>query len=258
MIDSGCTNHMTGDSKLLYNFMEAIQPFMSIMFGGGSKGQVLGLVKVAITNDMSLANVMFVQSLKYHLLSVHQLAFVGYDTLFGLTDVKVFKRDTLEVAFGGELDGNLYTVDFSKESTFHATCLMAKADKGWLWHRRLAHVGMRNLQDLLKGNHILGLTNVSFEKDCVCSACIAGKQHQSKHPPKNIVSTSRPLELLLWIFLGPFHGIVLVGKSMDLLLLMITQDIHGSSSSSPRTRRRSPSLILPRKHNASLKKKSWQ
>ena len=72
------------------------------------------------------------------------------DTLFGLTDVKVFKRDTLEVAFVGELDGNLYTVDFSKESTFHATCLIAKADKGWLWRRQLAHVGMRNLQDLLK------------------------------------------------------------------------------------------------------------
>ena len=63
--DSGCTNHMTGDSKLLYDFMEAIQPFMSIMFGGGSKGQVLGLGKVAITNDMSLANVMLVQSLKF-------------------------------------------------------------------------------------------------------------------------------------------------------------------------------------------------
>ena len=127
MIDSGCTNHMTEDSKLLFDFieaiqpfiskllfdfMEAIQPFMSIMFSGGSKGHVLGLGKVAITNDMSLANVMLVQSLKYHLLSVRQLASVGYDTLFGLTDVKVFKRDTLKVAFVGELDGNIYTVDF--------------------------------------------------------------------------------------------------------------------------------------------------
>ena len=46
---------MTGDSKLLYDFMEAIKPFMSIMFGGGSKGHLLGLGKVAITNDMSLA-----------------------------------------------------------------------------------------------------------------------------------------------------------------------------------------------------------
>src|SRR4051812_6593569 len=87
-----------------------------------------------ITNDMSLANAMLVQSLQYNLLSVGQLASVGYDALFGLTSVKVFRRDTLEVAFVGELDGNLYTVDFSKESTYHATCLMAKVEKGWLWH----------------------------------------------------------------------------------------------------------------------------
>ena len=78
---------MIKDRKLLYDFMEAIQPFMSIMFGGGSKGQVLGLGKVANTNDMSLANVMLVQSPQYHLLSIRQLAFVGYDTLFGLTDL---------------------------------------------------------------------------------------------------------------------------------------------------------------------------
>src|SRR3954464_8416788 len=88
-MDSGCTNHMTGESRLLKDFMDAMKPYMSIVFGGGSKGKVLGLGKVAITNDMSLANVMLVQSLQYNLLSVRQLASVGYDTLFGLTSVKV-------------------------------------------------------------------------------------------------------------------------------------------------------------------------
>src|SRR3954464_1622150 len=210
---------MTGESYLLKDFMDAMKPYMSIVFGGGSKGKVLGLVKVAITNDMSLSNVMLVQSLQYNLLSVCQLASVGYDTLFGLTSVKVFRRDTLEVAFVGELDGNLSTVDFSKESTYHATCLMAKADKGWLWHRRLAHVDMRNLKDLLKGEHIIGLTNVSFEKDRVCSACIARKQHQAKHPPKNIVSTSRPLELLHVDLFGPPSWDSLGGKKYGLVIV---------------------------------------
>jgi hypothetical protein len=66
----------------------------------------------------------------------------------------------------------------------------------WLWHRRLAHVGMKNLHKLLKGEHILGLTNVHFEKDRVCSACQAGKQVGTHHPHKNIMTTDRPLELL--------------------------------------------------------------
>ena len=111
---------------MLTDFMDAIKPYMSIIFGGGSKGHVLGLGKVAITNNTTLANVMLAQSLKYNLLSIHQLASGSYDTLFGLTSVKVFRRDTLEVAFVGKLDSNLYTVDFSQESTYHATCLMAK------------------------------------------------------------------------------------------------------------------------------------
>jgi hypothetical protein len=67
---------------------------------------------------------------------------------------------------------------------------------GWLWHRRLAHVGMKNLHKLIKGEHILGLTNVHFEKDRVCSACQAGKQVDTHHPHKNIMTTDRPLKLL--------------------------------------------------------------
>jgi transposase InsO family protein len=67
---------------------------------------------------------------------------------------------------------------------------------GWLWHRRLTHVGMKNLHKLLKGKHILGLTNVHFEKDGICSACQAGKRVGVHHPHKNIMTTERPLELL--------------------------------------------------------------
>jgi hypothetical protein len=74
---------------------------------------------------------------------------------------------------------------------------------GWLWHRRLAHVGMKNLHKLLKGEHILGLTNVHFEKDMICSACQAGKQVGAHHPHKNIMTTDRPLEPLHMYLFGP-------------------------------------------------------
>ena len=66
------------------------------------------------------------------------------------------------VAFKGVLEGQLYLVDFNRAEL--DTCLIAKTNMGWLWHRRLAHVGMKNLHKLLKGEHILGLTNVHFEK----------------------------------------------------------------------------------------------
>jgi hypothetical protein len=100
------------------------------------------------------------------------------------------------IAFTGQLKGKLYLVDFTSNRVNLETCLMAKSSMGWLWHRRLAHVGMRNLAKLQKGEHILGLTNISFEKDRICSACQAGKQVRANHLAKNIVTTERPLELL--------------------------------------------------------------
>ena len=70
-------------------------------------------------------------------------------------------------------------------------------------HRRLGHVGMRNLGKLIKGNHILGVNDVIFDKDRLCSACQAGKQVGGRHPVKNIMTTRRPLELLHMDLFGP-------------------------------------------------------
>ena len=115
--------------------------------------------------------------------------------------VLVVKYHTCNVVFtklAGVVDLTLHIefvlVDFDRAEL--DTCLIAKTNMGWLWHRRLAHVGMKNLHKLLKGEHILGLTNVHFEKDRICSACLAGKQVGAHHPHKNIMMTDIPLELL--------------------------------------------------------------
>jgi hypothetical protein len=168
----------------------------SILCGNNEHGKVLGFGKVVIAKDITLETILLVETLGYNLIFVRQLAICGFDTTFSLHYVKVFRSDNLEVAFVGHVENNLYVVDFSKESTYSSTCLMAKADVGWLWYRRLAHVGMRNLKQLLKGEYVVGLTDISFEKDRPCSAFIAGKQKEKLHPSVTTISTSRPLELL--------------------------------------------------------------
>jgi hypothetical protein len=99
--------------------------------------------------------------------------------------VKVFRSDNLKLACVRHVENDLYVINVSEESPHFSSCLIAKLDEGWLWHRRLGHVNMRNLKRLLKGEHIIGLPNVDFVKDHVCSACIAGKQlgktHQDHH-----------------------------------------------------------------------------
>jgi transposase InsO family protein len=192
---------MTGEKRMFSSYEKNNDPQRAITFGDGNQGLVKGLGKFAISPDHSISNVFLLDSLDYNLLSDSQLCKIGYNCLFTDIGVTVFRRSDDSVAFKGVLEGQLYLVDFNR--TKLDTCLIAKTNMGWLWRRRLAHVGIKNLHKLLKGEHILGLTNVHFEKDRVCSACQAGKQVGVHHPHKNIMMTDRPLELLHMDLFGP-------------------------------------------------------
>jgi hypothetical protein len=80
---------------------------------------------------------------------------------------------------------------------------------------------MKNLHNLLKGEHILELTNVRFEKDMICSACQVGKQIGVHHPHKNIVTTERPLGLL---HMDLFHPIAYISIGGGKYCLVIVDD----------------------------------
>ena len=134
---------------------------------------MIGLSKVVITLEHSITNVLHVDSLSYNLLSVSQLCEIGSNCLFTDKGVKVFRREDSSIVFTGHLKNKLYLVDFNKSKANLDTCLVVKSCMAWLWHRRLAHIGMRNLAKLLKDEHILRLTNVHFEKDRICNACQA-------------------------------------------------------------------------------------
>jgi hypothetical protein len=67
---------------------------------------------------------------------------------------------------------------------------------GWLWHRRLGHVGIKQLNKLIKHDLVRGLKDVAFEKDKLCSADQDRKQVGNTHPKKSMISTSKPFELL--------------------------------------------------------------
>jgi transposase InsO family protein len=135
---------------------------------------------------------------------------MGYNCLFTDVGVTVFIRSDDSITFKGVLEGRLYLVDFNKAEL--DTCLIAKTNMGWLWHRRLAHVGMNNL-------HKLGLTNVHFENDRVCSARQARKQVGAHHPHKNIMTTGRPLELLHMDLFDPIAYISISGSKYCLVIV---------------------------------------
>jgi hypothetical protein len=71
---------------------------------------------------------------------------------------------------------------------------------------------MRNLHKLQKEGHILGLANIVFEKDSTCGACQARKQVVAPHHVKNIMTTTRPLEMFHMDLFGSITYISIGGN----------------------------------------------
>jgi hypothetical protein len=211
---------MTGEKRMFSSYKKNDDPQRAITFGDGNQGLVKELGKIAISPDHSISNVFLVESLGYNLFSVSQLCKMGYNCLFTDVDVIVFRRSDDSLAFKGVLDGQLFLVDFADNNAELDTCLIAKTNMGWLWHHRLAHVGTKNLHKLLKEEHILGLTNVHFQKDRICSACQVGKQVGVHHLHKNIMTTERPLELLHMDLFSPIAYISIDGGKYCLVMWM--------------------------------------
>jgi hypothetical protein len=175
-----------GERRMFTSFEKNECESDCITFGNNRQGQVLGFGKIAITTEHSISKVLLVESLDYNLLSVSHLCERGYNCLFTDKCVTIFRRSDSSFAFKGVLRGKLYLVDFIPEEVELDRCLIAKINMGWLWHRRLVHVSMRNLHKLQKDEHILELTNIVFEKDRPYGTCQAEEQVKTHHHAKNI------------------------------------------------------------------------
>jgi hypothetical protein len=139
---------MMGERRMFTSFKKNECESDCITFGDNSQGQVLGFGKIAITTEHLISKVLLVESLDYNLLSISQLYERGYNCLFTDKGMTVFRRSDGSFSFKDILRGKLYLTDFILEKVEFDRCLITKTNMGLLWHRRLAHIGMRNLHRL--------------------------------------------------------------------------------------------------------------
>jgi hypothetical protein len=168
---------------------------------------------------MSISNVLLVESLNFNLLLVAQLCDLGFKCIFGVDDVEIISVGGSNLVFKDFRYENLYLVDFDARESQLSTCLLSKSSMGWLWHRRLGHVGIKQLNKLVKHNLVRGLKDVEFEKDKLCSACQADKQVGNTHPKKSMMSTSKAFELLHMDLFGPTTYISIGGNKNGFVIV---------------------------------------
>ena len=207
-LDSGCSRHMTGDASKFVQLILKDEGYVT--FGDNAKGKVIGRGKIG-NDKVFIDNVVLVDTLKHNLLSISQLCDKGYKVTFMAHQclVQDIELNTILIA---KRDNNVYTIKFDDFVSQDIKCLSSTQDLGWLWHRRLGHASMDLIQKLSSNELVRGLPKSKFNKDRICDACQFGKQVKSSFKSKNLVSTSRPLELIHLDLFGPNDIASIQGK----------------------------------------------
>ncbi|GJS16620.1 zf-CCHC domain-containing protein [Tanacetum coccineum] len=193
--DSGCSKHMTGNRKLFSTYKAYNGG--NVIFGSNLRGNIIG--KGTISNDsLKIDNVEHVDNLGFNLLSIGQICDNKCRVTFSEHDSEITKDG--KVIGRGIRKKGLYVMKLGNKPK-DKICLATIDENSTLWHRRLGHANMRLIQSLASKELVRNLPKLRFDQH-FCDACKIGKQAHISHKAKNIVSTTRCLELLQNLF-GP-------------------------------------------------------
>ncbi|GJV79299.1 retrovirus-related pol polyprotein from transposon TNT 1-94 [Tanacetum coccineum] len=169
IVDSGCSKHMTGNLKLLTNFMEKFPG--TVKFRNDQIAPILGYGDL-IQGKITIKRVYYVEGLNHNLFSVGQLCDADLEVAFRKSTCYIHDLKGNDLLTGSR-GSDLYSITLQDTSTLNPICLMAKAisSQAWLWHRRLSHLNFDTINLLSKNDIVIGLPKLKFIKDHLCSSC---------------------------------------------------------------------------------------
>ncbi|CAJ2666514.1 unnamed protein product [Trifolium pratense] len=190
----------------------------SVGFGGNQKGKIIGTGTVG-NSSLSINDVWLVDGLKHNLLSISQFCDNGYVVVFNKESCTVSNQSDNSIIFKGLRKNNVYKINLSDLNEQKVMCLLTLSEEKWIWHKRLGHANWRLISKLSKLDLVRGLPKIKYHSNTLCGSCQKGKITKSSFKPKNIVSTSRPLELLHIDLFGPVNTASINGKKYGLVIV---------------------------------------
>ena len=161
-----------------------------------------------------------VDDLRQNLLNISQFCDSGYDVMFDKTNCTIINKDDKSIVFKGKMKkNNVYKINFSELVDQKVVCLLSVSDKKWLWHRRLRHANWRLISKLSKSQLVRGLLDIDYHSDALCGVCKRGKIVKTSFKSKDIVSTSRPIELLHIDLFGSVSIASIYGSRYGLIIV---------------------------------------
>nr|GEX99417.1 ribonuclease H [Tanacetum cinerariifolium] len=194
IVYSGCTKRMTGNLKLLCNFVEKFLGFITS--------------KASITISSQLVN---------FVMRIWRLLLENLHVLLEIFRVTIYNRGS-----------DLYTISLQESTSLTPLCLMAKASptQAWLWHRRLSHLNFDYINLLSKKDVVIGLPRLKYVKDQLCSFCELSKAKRSSFKSKAVPSSKGRLNLLHMDLCGPMR-VARINEKKYILMDVKTAFLNG-------------------------------
>ncbi|GJT98652.1 copia protein [Tanacetum coccineum] len=168
--DSRCSKHMMGNRKLFSSYKA---------YNGG--------------------NVIFGSNLHGNIISKGKICDNKCRVTFSEHDSEITKDG--KVIGRGIRKKGLYVMKLGNKPN-DKICLATIDENSTLWHRRLGQANMRLIQSLASKELVRNLPKLKFDQ-YFCDACKIRKQAHASHKAKNLVLTTRCLELIHMDIFGP-------------------------------------------------------
>lgn len=205
ILDSGASEHLTKDEKLLRNIKILTRPTKIRIAKAGTTlmANKVGIIygKTIVNGkeiEVTIRNVLYVPGLEFNLLSVPKLEANGFKVVFENRKGKILKNTQVyAVAYRNYQVYELEVLSLTKI----ATVMQIKEDAK-LWHERYGHIGFNNLKKVAKMVDGIDPTKLELSDDRICHTCVEGKQTKLPHNQER-TRAKRPLQLIHSDVVGP-------------------------------------------------------
>nr|GEX31286.1 putative ribonuclease H-like domain-containing protein [Tanacetum cinerariifolium] len=224
IVDSGCTKHMTGNLKMLCNFVKKY--LGTVHFGNDQFAPILGYGDL-VQGNITINRVYYVEGLNHNLFSVGQFCDADLEVAFRKSTcfVRVLQGNDLLTAKASPTQAWLWHRRLS-HLNFDYINLLSKKDvviglpklkyvkdqlskasptQAWLWHRRLSHLNFDYINLLSKKDVVIGLPKLKYVKDQLCFSCEVSKAIRGSFKTKTVPCSKGRLNLLYMDLCGPIR-----------------------------------------------------
>lgn len=199
-LDSGCSNHMTGNIELFTTMDGKFKH--SVKLGNNKRMEVTGRVNVRLVLNKAIytiIDVYYIPELKNNLLSLGQLQEKRLTVIIQKGTCKIYHEERGLIA-ERKMRSNrmLMLYDQTDEDTKprQQRCLQITSEgMPKLWHERYGHISHRGMQTLQRKNMVNRLPNFNGQS-FTCSDCLVGKQPRKPIPKKSSWRAKEVLELI--------------------------------------------------------------